>query len=132
MAKPKRKRAKKPVRVPGVTVYEPVKRPQSLPEDLLARPATGKHRDCSEAGYGTGGGEWGFINANRARPRPMAANFDHEEAMAKVRLLLGVEDCLKACADVHVNTVGYRARGERYVPRERTDRVWIGGRLVYR
>ena len=107
MAKPKRKRIKKqrPFAIPD---QKPVNRPQSLPEDLVARPPTGKHRAHSEAGYGTGGGEWGFIHANRARPRPVGPILDHEEAMAKVRLLIAVEDWIKNCAEDVIHVVGQR------------------------
>lgn len=106
MAKPKRKRAKKvvPVRVPGVTVYEALARPQSLPEDRLARAPTGKHRAHSEAGYGTGGGEWGFVHANRARPRPVRHDIDWDQA----RLLIEVEAWIKDCAEDVIHVVGQR------------------------
>lgn len=98
----------------------------------MAQAATGVHRDLSEAGLGSGGGEWGWHHANRSRPRPVSHQMAREDDARKFELLLAVEDWMKACADVHIGIVGHRQRGERYVPRKAQGLAWIGDKLEFR
>ena len=109
MARPKIRRRKRAATVPGIPVYKPLQRPVQLQEDLLATVvADGVHREGSEAGFGTGGGEWGFHAANAHRPKPIRHLMEYEDQARHTQLMLEVEGWIRDCADDYVQTVGVR------------------------
>ena len=108
MAKPKKRRPKtvRPT-IPGIPVFKALNRPVQQQEDRLARVvADGVHRPLSEAGFGTGAGEWGFHVANRHRPKPIRHLVDHEDAMRASQLMLEVEGWIRTCAESVIDRRG--------------------------
>ena len=129
MAKPKFRRGKSR-QVPAIPVYKPLRRPAQLQEDRLAPVvADGIHRPLSEAGMGTGGGEWGFHAANGRRPKPIRHVMAYEDEARKRQQLLELEGWIRDCADIVIDAVGVRRRR---VFRASAGEVSFGGTVFTR
>jgi len=97
MARPKFRRGKSR-QVPAIPVYKPLRRPAQLQEDRLAPVvADGIHRPLSEAGMGTGGGEWGFHAANGRRPKPIRHLMAYEDQARRELQLIELEGWIRDC-----------------------------------
>ncbi len=99
MAKPKKRRPKtvRPT-IPGIPVFKALNRPVQQQEDRLARVvADGVHRPLSEAGFGTGAGEWGFHVANRHRPKPIRHLVDYEDQARRELQVLELASWARNC-----------------------------------